>query len=168
MKKLFLLLALVAITSTATFAQIGKGEKSVVANAGFQSDPMRFLIGAQGRYNIIDNVRIAPEVSFIFPKDKVMGLDINLNAHYVFDLSSSAEGLSLYPLAGFAMQNYRIAKQTFYGVEIPSSSGTNFGFNLGAGGSYDLSSTNYLNAEMKYTFSDGDCFTFTVGYGFKF
>jgi len=91
----------------------------------------------------------------------------------VFDLSDSAEGLSLYPLAGFAMKNYRYSGETVNAdglgeLKIPSSSITNFGFNLGLGGSYNLSGTNFLNAEMKYTFSKADCFTFMIGYGFKF
>jgi len=167
MKKFVLILVLVASTS-ALFAQTVKGDKSIVLEAGFQSDPMRFLIGAQGRYNIVNNVRIAPDMMFIFPKDRVLGFDVNLNVHYVFNLSPSLKGLSLYPLAGFSMMNWRYSGRTVHNVKIPSDSGTDFGFNLGAGGSYNLNNTSFLNLEMKYTFSDVDCFTFTLGYGIKF
>ncbi len=34
---------------------------------------------------------------FFFPKDKTTGLDVDVNAHYVFDLSE--DHLSLYPFS---------------------------------------------------------------------
>lgn len=165
MKKLLLSIALLAGTLGA-FAQSERGEKSLVGHIGVQSDPGRFLIGAQGRYVIADHIRIAPDASLIFPKDKVTGLDINLNAHYVFDIDNQ---VSVYPLAGIAMQNARFSGKKIDGVKVlDSDSYTNWGFNLGAGGSYNLSSNTFLNLEMKYTFSDTDCFTFAFGYGIKF
>lgn len=165
MKKLLLSIALLAGT-LGVFAQSEQGEKSLIGHIGLQSDPGRFLIGAQGRYVIADNIRIAPDVSFIFPKNKVTGLDVNLNAHYVFDLESN---VSVYPLAGIAMQNARYSGGQWIGeYKTKSSSSTEWGFNLGAGGSYNLNSNSFLNLEMKYTFSDADCFTFAFGYGIKF
>lgn len=165
MKKLLLGVALLAST-LGVFAQSEKGEKSVIGHVGVESNPGRFLIGAQGRYVIADHIRIAPDASFIFPKDKVTGLDINLNAHYVFDVDNQ---VSVYPLAGIAMQNARYSGHKVDGVTVTSSdSFTNWGFNLGAGGSYNLSGNTFLNLEMKYTFSDADCFTFAFGYGIKF
>ncbi len=167
MKKLLLTVALVASTLGA-FAQSEKGEKSLVGNIGVQSDPGRFLIGAQGRYVIADKIRLAPDVMFIFPKDKITGLDVNLNVHYVFD--NVAENISVYPLAGIAMQNARYAGGENLGVlgKTKSTGFTDWGFNLGAGGSYELGGNRFANIELKYTFSDADCFTFALGYGFKF
>ncbi|MFT4170455.1 porin family protein [Dysgonomonas capnocytophagoides] len=164
MKKLLLSIALLAGT-LGVFAQSEQGEKSLIGHIGVQSDPGRFLIGAQGRYVIADHIRIAPDASFIFPKNKVTGLDINLNAHYVLDIDNQ---VSVYPLAGIAMQNARYSGETIAGQKYGSDSFTNWGFNLGAGGSYNLSSNTFLNLEMKYTFSDADCFTFAFGYGVKF
>lgn len=164
MKKILLSIALLAGTLGA-FAQTEKGEKSIVGNIGLKSDPGRFQVGAQGRYVLIDNVRLAADANFVFPKDKTTGFDINLNAHYVFDVY---ENTTVYPLVGISMQNARFAgKNTIIG-KIPSDSYTNWGFNLGAGGSYNLSSNTFVNAELKYTFSDTDCFVFMVGYGVKF
>ena len=164
MKKLLLSIALLAGT-LGVFAQSEQGEKSLIGHIGVQSDPGRFLMGAQGRYVIADHIRIAPDASFIFPKNKVTGLDINLNAHYVLDIDNQ---VSVYPLAGIAMQNARYSGETIAGEKRGSDSFTNWGFNLGAGGSYNLSSNTFLNLEMKYTFSDADCFTFAFGYGVKF
>ncbi len=164
MKKLLLSIALLAGT-LGVFAQSEQGEKSLIGHIGVQSDPGRFLIGAQGRYVIADHIRLAPDVSVIFPKNKVTGLDVNLNAHYVFDIDNL---VSVYPLAGIAMQNARYSGETINGEKYGSDSFTNWGFNLGAGGSYNLSSNTFVNLELKYTFSDADCFTFAFGYGVKF
>lgn len=160
MKKLFLAVAFVACTLGA-FAQSEKGEKSLIGNIGYQSNAERFMIGAQGRYTIAENIRIAPDVMFFFPKDKVTGLDINVNVHYVFNVDPK---LSVYPLAGIAMQNNRYSGSNGGG----SNGFTDFGFNLGAGAGYDLGSNRFVNLELKYTFSDSDCMVVALGYGFKF
>lgn len=168
MKKLLLLVACAAI-SFGAFAQVDKGERAVVIEGGVKSNPGRFMLGAQGRYNLADHVRIAPEALFVFPKDKVTGLDINVNLHYVFDLRDVTPDLYIYPLAGLSMQNYRHSGHTLpTGKKEGAVSSTNWGFNLGAGLDYNITSSTFLNLEMKYTFSDGDCFNVLIGYGIKF
>ncbi len=167
MKKLLLLVALVAFSFSVN-AQTGF--TSALVKAGYQTDVKRFGVGVEGRYSIMENVRIAPDVTFFFPKDKTMGMDINLNAHYLFPLK---DGFTVYPLAGFAMINnhrssQKIGEISGQTVEIPSSSSTDFGFNLGAGAEYSLSPKNFLNAEFKYTFNDWDFATIMLGYGFRF
>jgi len=164
MKKLLLLFALITVAFNIS-AQTDKGEKSVLFQTGFQTDPTRFMLGVQGRYNIIDNLCVAPDVLFMFPKDKVTGLDVNVNFHYIFPLESN---FSLYPLAGLAMQNNRYSGRTIGGVKDGSKSYTDWGFNLGAGGTYELNLSSFVNMELKYTFSDADCFTFSIGYGIRF
>lgn len=164
MKKLFLAVAFVASTLGA-FAQSEKGEKSLVGNIGYQSNAERFMIGAQGRYTVAENIRIAPDVMFFFPKDRTTGLDINVNVHYVFNVDPK---LSVYPLAGIAMQNNRFSGQTIGDYKLDSKGYTDFGFNLGAGAGYDLGGNRFANLELKYTFSDSDCMVVALGYGFKF
>lgn len=159
MKKFFTLISVAILATTALCAQSAQGEKSVVANIGYQSDFERALIGAQGRYVIADNIRLAPDVMLFFPKNHVLGFDVNVNAHYVFDV---APAFSAYPLAGLSMQNNRFSYKGY------SDSFTDWGFNLGAGGSYSLNSENFINLEMKYILGDADCFVLAVGYGFKF
>lgn len=156
MKKLLLIVALVAICMGAN-AQTG--EKSLMLKMGYQTDYKRFGLGAEGRYNITDNIRLAPDVLFFFPNNHTTGLDINVNAHYVFDIQ---DGLSLYPLAGIGVINNRFSHAGH------SNGSTDFGFNLGAGASYDLSGNSYVNFDFKYTFQDVDCASFMFGYGFKF
>ncbi|WP_108823149.1 outer membrane protein [Dysgonomonas sp. Marseille-P4361] len=163
MKKV-ILAVLLAVFSLGLHAQsgLGKGEKAAVFQAGYQSDPGRFMIGVEGRYNIANNFRLAPDVMLMFPKNKVLGFDANVNFHYVFPLESQ---LNIYPLAGLSMLNNR------YTGDLPDGVGkgaTDWGFNLGGGFEYNLSSSSFLNLEMKYTFSDLDHFTVGFGYGIRF
>lgn len=168
-KKILLSIFFVA-AAISTNAQTQKRELSVLGNLGFQTDFKRFGIGAQARYNIMNNIRIAPDVTFFFPKDKVTGFDINVNAHYVFDLKK--ERFSFYPLAGIGMQNNHYGKQTINvnGKEekTDSRSTTDFAFNLGAGATYNLDLRSYLNFEGKYMFGSKHCAVFLIGYGYKF
>ena len=104
MKK-FLLLILVAMTAFGVNAQTRKGEGSLMGSLGYQTNYERFGLQAQGRYVIANNLRIAPDLTFFFPKDKATGLDVNVNFHYVFNFSKDGQGFSVYPLAGIGMQN---------------------------------------------------------------
>ena len=99
MKKLFLS-AMIALASMGMNAQTVKGEGSLLGNIGYQTNYERFGLGVQGRYAIANKLRIAPDVTFFFPKDKVTGLDVNVNFHYVFNFKEDGQGFSVYPLAG--------------------------------------------------------------------
>lgn len=156
MKKLLLLVALVAF-SFSTYAQTGS--KSALIKAGYQTKAKRIGLGLEGRYSVTDNIRVAPDVTVFFPKDHLLGMDINVNAHYLLPLQ---EGFSFYPLAGIAMINNHYSNDGF------SVSTTDFGFNLGAGAEYNLCPTNYVNVEFKYTFTDRDFAVFMLGYGIRF
>jgi outer membrane protein X len=163
MKRLLLFIALIAIFMG---AQAQTGSKSLMFKAGYQTDYKRFGIGLEGRYNITRNIRLAPDVTFFFPKDHTTGLDINVNAHYVFNIQN---GLSAYPLAGIGIINNRVSSVDLgEGLKTKAYGSTDFGFNLGAGVSYNLSSKNYANFEFKYTFQDVNCASIMVGYGVRF
>lgn len=171
MKKLFLFIATI-LTAIATNAQSLKGESSILGNLGYQSNYERFGLAVQGRYVIANNLRIAPDVTFFFPKDKVTGLDVNVNFHYIFNFSEDGQGFSVYPLAGFGMQN------NFYGdktIEVNGESvkedrdnKSKFAFNLGGGITLPLSARSYLNAEAKFMFADEDNLVIMIGYGYRF
>jgi len=167
MKKILFLVAFLS-TVAATYAQ--RGDFSVIGQLGYQTNYERFAIGAQGRYNIADRFRLAPDVTFFFPKEKNTGLDVNLNLHYVFNLN--ADRLTFYPLAGFGMQNNFWGKRKIVidgrEVETDSDSKTKLAFNLGAGLTYNLTERSFLNLEGKFMFGDEDSAVFMLGYGWRF
>lgn len=171
MKK-FLLLVMLAVAAICVNAQTRKGEGSILGNLGYQTNYERFALGVQGRYVMANNLRIAPDLTFFFPKDKVTGLDVNLNFHYVFNFSEDGQGFSVYPLVGIGMQNNFRGKQTVEvdgeRVERKRDNTTKFAFNLGGGISLPLSARSFLNAEVKFMFADEDNVVLLLGYGYKF
>lgn len=171
MKKL-LMFIMILMAVGGLNAQTLKGEGSILGNLGYQTNYKRFGLSAQGRYVMARNLRIAPDISFFFPHDKVTGLDVNLNFHYVFNFSKDGQGFSVYPLAGIGMQNNFYGKQTVVSdgktEEIDRSNKTKFAFNLGGGISLPISERSYLNAEAKFIFADQDNVVIFIGYGYKF
>lgn len=171
MKK-FIVFIMIVMAAIGVNAQTKKGEGSILGNLGYQTNYERFGLEAQGRYVIANNLRIAPDISLFFPKDKVTGLDVNLNFHYVFNFREDGQGFSVYPLAGIGMQNNFFGKRTItvdgVSVEQKSDSRTKFAFNLGGGISLPLSARSFLNAEAKFMFADEDNVVIMLGYGYKF
>ena len=159
MKKLFLL-AMIALASVGINAQTVKGEGSLMGNIGYQTNYERFGLGVQGRYAIANNLRIAPDVTFYFPKDKITGLDVSVNFHYVFNFKKDGQGFSVYPLAGIGMQNNFYGKKSMEvdgkEIEIDRSNSTKFAFNLGGGITLPISERSYLNAEARFMFAKDD------------
>ena len=94
MKKLLLFIMIIMATAGVN-AQTLKGEVSILGNLGYQTNYERFGLEVQGRYVIANNLRLAPDVTLFFPKDKITGLDVNLNFHYVFNFSKDKQGFSV-------------------------------------------------------------------------
>ena len=167
MKRLLLTLAFFAFIAVAN-AQNTKGRHSFMASVGYQTEFQRFGFQAQGRYAICPYLRIAPDVSFYFPKDQITGLDINLNFHYVLPLKR----VTLYPLAGLSFQTNFYANSYLVenegAMDIMNDTGSHFAFNLGGGITYPLSDRCYLNAESKFMIGTKHNFTFGIGYGYLF
>jgi len=179
MKKILLIVAFTAAVfslsaqtnSNSAFRSPQASDFAIVGSIGYQTNFERFAIAAQGRYNLMRNIRIAPDIAFYFPKDKVTGLDVMLNAHYVFYFPQ--DRFSVYPLAGFGMQNNFYGKQTILDVngrevKTDSHSKTDFAFNLGGGISYQISPAGFLNAEVKFMLGDNDNAAIMLGYGHRF
>lgn len=171
MRKL-LLCVMFVMAAVGLNAQSTKGEASLLGNLGYQTNYERFGLELQGRYVIAKNLRIAPDISFFFPKDKVTGLDVNVNFHYVFNFREDGQGFSVYPLAGIGMQNNFFGKQTIEvdGIEVKTDkkTTTKFAFNVGGGISLPLTEHSFLNAEAKFMFADEDNVVIMLGYGYKF
>lgn len=171
--KRFLFVVFSLVLALGVNAQSRKGEASVMGSVGYQSNYQRFGVGLQARYAMLNNLRIAPEVNFFFPKNKVTGLDVNVNFHYVFNFKADGQGFQVYPLAGVGMQTnfYGSKDLTYKGEQIDhesSHTNTDFAFSLGGGITLPLSSKCYLNAETKFMFGDKESLVFMLGYGWKF
>jgi outer membrane protein X len=156
MKKLIFILILAFLASGAR-AQIRT--ESAHLKLGYATERKQFGVGAQVRLGLTDALRIAPDAILFLPKNHTVGLDFNANLEYDIRLQSN---VGLYPLIGLSMANTR------FSYRGDSYGNTDFGINLGAGVDYDISKSNYLNVEFRYTFNDWDYASLFVGYGFKF
>lgn len=157
MKKVLLSIVL-AVMAVGVHAQTAS--KAIMPKIGYQTEAERFLFGIEGRYFLTDNIRLAPGVSVLFPKNSTWGMDVDVNVHYVFPMQG---GLAFYPFVGGVMMNNR------WSDHGESDSWTDFGLNIGAGVQYDITNEGYLNFEFKYSIKeDKDPAYFTVGYGIRF
>ena len=158
MKKALLSIILTAIFSLGMQAQIGS--KALLPKVGYQTEFKRFALGVEGRYFLTENIRIAPGLTFLFPKDNEIGFDADINVHYVFPIQ---ERLSVYPFLGGAMLN------NLHNNDGAPGNTTDFGLNVGAGVQYDVTENGYVNIEFKYTFINmADPSYFMLGYGIRF
>lgn len=156
-----LLTTILIISTLAASAQMGKGNSATAFQLGLETNPGRLMVGADWRYNINHTLRVAVDGKFLFPNDRITGLNVNGNMHYVVNMNN----MNLYGLAGWAMLNNRYQGETIFGTKIPSRGWTHWGANLGAGYEYYLTRSMFVLSELKYTFSKHDHFTWGVGIG---
>lgn len=168
MKKRLFLISLLLIATTG-FAQIDKGESAFTLKTGFTTNSTRFTVGAGWRYALWDNFRFAGDASYLFPQKNTQGLNIDAGFHYMIPIEVENREMYAYPILGVSMQNNRfMGKKKDGRTEIAAFGTTKWGMNIGGGYEYHITSTAFLNTEMKYIFSDADSFSWTVGLGFRF
>ena len=166
MKKI-MLVALCTILSAGAFAQ--KNTTAVGLTASYGTEIKSFGIGAKAQYSFTDAIRAEASFDYFLEKDGLKMWDINLNAHYLFSIG---EKLKVYPLAGLSFTHWTVdlgPLKEFSELAGVSASDSKFGFNLGGGIQYDLTSNLFVNAEAKYQFiSDFDQAVFSVGLAYRF
>ncbi len=181
MRKITILLVALFAVVAGVSAQSQKGDRAVGLNLGYGTEIESLGIGARFMYNFTDRVRIAPEFTYFLPKSQsaVLGInavsgkfkmwDINVNAHYLVPLQDKFQ---LYPIVGLIISNVSASASIYdssLGHVSGSASDTKLGVNLGVGIQYDVTSTVFVNGEVKYSLiSDYDQAVISVGLGFKF
>lgn len=170
MKKLFLI-CLLAFIGMGVQAQV-KGDKAAGVNLsyGVKDGFSNFGVGAKFQYNFTDALRIEPSATYFFKKDYTTMWDVNVNLHYLFQVT---EKISVYPLAGLSLVGVKVSYDSFdyggYEIEGASASDSKFGFNVGVGAQYWLSDTFGINFDIKYQLvSDLDRPIFSLGAAYKF
>jgi opacity protein-like surface antigen len=145
MKKIYLLLLVALLTGLNTNSQ-QKGDTSAFGGLslgiGTEEDSgNRFGLTIGGEYLITDDFSIAPDFTYFFLKgeDDVNSYSVNINARYYF---LKSEKISWFALAGYA-------SFSFVYPDLPTITLT--GFNVGAGGTYDLADNLKVLFEAKYS-----------------
>lgn len=160
MKKLLLLLACV-LMSVGAYAQHKQGQSAVGLNIGYNfNDVGNAVLALDYRYSITDEVRLAPSLTYLVKNDQVSAWAIDVNAHYLFQLSDM---FGFYPLAGLSLSFWKQDLGLF------SANETYFGANLGLGGEFYLTDAITLGLEAKYNIiKDMDAAALAVRVGYTF
>lgn len=119
-------------------------------------------ISLRGQHYLNENFRIGGVFNYLFPinqnvfgfKIKANYYDLSANLHYVYPFNDK---FSAYGVTGV---NYFIATTKNSGER---ESFTNFGFEIGAGGEYQITDTISAFAELKFVISEGNRSVFTIG-----
>lgn len=165
MKKLLLLLACV-LMSVGAYAQHKQGQSAVGLNIGYNFNDGgglgdgNAMIVFDYRYSITDEVRIAPSLTYLVKNDQLSAWAIDVNAHYLFQLSDM---FGFYPLAGLSLSFWK------QDLGLVSVNETYFGANIGLGGEFYLTDAITLGLEAKYNIvKDVDAAALAVRIGYTF
>lgn len=168
MKKL-IVMCMLAIISMSAFAQTQKGQSSFGFNLGYGfNDFGNATLGVDYRYNLTDEVRLAPSLTYFVKNDGVSAWAIDMNVHYVFKLSDM---FGFYPLAGLDLSFWKASVDADYlGHRIKASANeTRFGANIGLGGEVYATDQLTVGLEFKYNIIkdlDQPMLGVRVGYNF--
>lgn len=138
MKKIILLA--LAITMGMGVAMAQKGQMAAGGNILYGSEINSIGLGAKFQYGILEKLRGEAGFNYYFPNNGFHMWDLNLNAHYLFNI---ADKFSAYPLAGLTVVNKSYTDE--------DASITRFGLNLGGGCEYEVTPNMSVNAEFKYS-----------------
>ncbi|MDX1592318.1 MAG: outer membrane beta-barrel protein [Balneolaceae bacterium] len=177
MKKIILVAittALVLMFSGMTdqaFAQTEKGDIKLGAGlvfgsgVGFGDLDNDLGIRVDGSYMFTEDIRGAADFTFFFPKSegggKVTVWELNFNGHYLF---VNDEDANVYGLAGLNVTGISVESDSEFGSF--SSSDSEIGLNIGAGGEYDLDFA-WLFGEVKFGGIGHDADQFSVAAGLR-
>jgi opacity protein-like surface antigen len=163
MKKTLLFLVL-CLTSVCMQGQ----RSSLILDLGYRTefDYADWGIGAQYKYDLPHNLRIATDLLAYIPGEDYFGLDLGVNLQYHINVYKN---LYCYPLLGVIMSNHS------FSADPNRRNQSELGFNFGLGAEYYISKTNFVNLDFRYNLIDKDKPAWykdyglvRIGYGFKF
>lgn len=120
-------------------AQAQRGEKSLGVIGGFSTYNNGGYMGVDFQYTIVDHVRLAPDIAYSFRNEGKSAFILDVDVHFPFKL---AKGFDIYPLVGFAFNNWSYAG---------GGSASRAGGNFGAGLDFYLTSNLKLSLQGKYS-----------------
>lgn len=145
MKKILFSLCMLCM-SLNIFAQTRQGDQSVGLNLGYAFDSENVTLGIDYRYNVTDEIRLAPSFTHFIKNNGLSASAIDLNVHYLIPLS---DVLGFYPLAGVDLSFW----QNKYVQLLDGYFEDNFtrvGVNLGLGAEIYATDELSVGLEVKY------------------
>lgn len=137
--------------SAQLFAQTKRGDSSLGFNLGYGFDSQNATLGIDYRYNLTDEVRLTPSLTYFVKADDLSAVAIDLNAHYVVKLS---DVFGFYPLAGIDLAFWKFhnvgGHVNDFGRHENDLNETRLGVNLGLGGEIYATQELTIGLEVKY------------------
>lgn len=133
------------------------GEKTIGLSGGFATHNSSGFSEVYFHYTVVPHVRIAPDLGYVFRNEGKSAFVIDVDVHFPFRI---ARGLNIYPLVGFAFNNW-----SYQGGGHAARAGMN------VGGGFDLFLTRQLklNLQGKYSMMNdtgGGFIGMGIGYNF--
>jgi opacity protein-like surface antigen len=162
MKRLLLLvLCIISFVSTGLSQTEYGGEKgvsSIGVIAGYAVDNKTFAAGLDFRYNILEHIRLAPSVLYLFKQDSTDAWYVNVDAHY---LLRATEKITVYPIVGLGLSARKTdakpapaeseeGENSENSRSKKSTSTVRVGLNMGVGVEKRITKDIILGAEFKY------------------
>lgn len=138
MKRLVVAVVL-AVMSCGVYAQ--KGAQSVGFNLGYGFDSENATIGLDYRYNLTNEIRLAPQLTHFVKNDGLSAWAIDMNVHYVVPLSDL---FAFYPIGGIDLSFWKFSQNHF------SDNRTRLGLNIGLGADLYASPEITVGVDVKY------------------
>lgn len=158
MKRLVILVML-TVCSVSIFAQTRKGDSSFGANVGYGFDTENVTLGVDYRYNVTNEIRITPSITHFVKHDYRSAWAIDLNAHYVVQVS---ENFGFYPLGGLSLSFWKLGDKH-------TVNRNRLGANIGLGAEVYASRELTVGVEFKYhIIDDWDQAMFAVRAAYNF
>lgn len=142
MKKSLVVIAALLVTMIgmpAISASAQRGEKSLVINGGYASQNNSGYANVAFHYTFANHFRIAPDMGYVFRNQGSSAYLLDVDMHFPFRVG---KGIGLYPLAGFAYNNWSVKH---------GRSASRAGGNFGGGLDLYLTSNLKFNVQAKYT-----------------
>ncbi len=170
MRKTVLFSAVITLITLLSATKTQAQDSKILVGGGlaYATDISSVGFQAKGVYAINSQLEVAASFTYFLPK-KAIWADIkwysfDIDGHYVF---SSKDQLTFYGLAGINILMVSIPGYEYGGYKTPSTSDSNFGFNIGAGTRYGLSDSLSLVGEAKYAIASGGYFQIGAGVLFE-
>ncbi len=119
----------------------------------------------KGNYTITNQWEAAADFNYFFPKNYGFGVKfnwmaLNFNAHYIFH---EQEPMTFYGIGGLNILMIHIPSYTTLGAKVGSTTDSNIGLNLGAGGRYKINDKLSGLGEVKFVVGNASYLQLNVG-----
>lgn len=174
------IIAIVAVSISVSASAQEKGDMAVVGSLalGAGNDLSNFGIGAKFQYNVMNPLRLEGAFTYFLPKTwgvagiaetKLSMWDLSVNANWLISLT---EQLRVYPLAGIGILGSKTSSSgagEWGSYSYGGGSTSEFGFNIGAGLDFNLTSKLFINVDAKYRIaSSWNRLLASAGIGYRF